>query len=503
LRITLVVFGMIAAGTFAPGALAQTAAPATDKAAEIRTLREELAGLTTQVKGVQERILQILQRLDELEGKPPSEEGALRAAAEAAAAGEAPPAGSEEEALRKAAESAAGGVAPPKEKPEETTFKSRAIGQQALNPEISIVGDFVGQYRFDEGAEHHTDFDFRGAELALESYLDPYSRMKSIIHFHSDHVDLEETYFERFGMWPNVNVTLGKFRQPFGVVNRWHEHALDQVNYPLALTSIFGDEGLSGAGAALDWLMPPCGKASQSLTLQVTNGDNERVFTENSRNVPATLVHYKNYRDLNKDTYLEFGLSGLFGANDYWPMVGCDDDVFLRRDTRWTNVLGADMSFLWEPAERARYRNLEGRAEFYFLNKGILAPDGSGPDTLHAWGMYAELQRRISLTTQAGFRFDYFQPDRKPYADLDDHTAALRHEASDDAAPDLSLAPLAVTGASPSRYLIAPYLTWAQSEFVQFRLEFDHEWGHNTGPEDNRLMFQAVFAAGPHKHDRY
>ncbi|MFQ6096093.1 MAG: coiled-coil domain-containing protein [Armatimonadota bacterium] len=457
-----------------------------DTAAEIEALRQELSDLSARLRALQERMQAAQRRLEELEGKRPAEEEALRAAAEAAAAPTPPPSGAEEEALRAAAQAAAG-VRPPEEaKPEEVTFKSGAIGQQALNPEISVTGDFIGLCRPVSHTDEHTDFDLRTIDAHIQSYLDPYTRLKSAIEFHEDEVELDEAYLTRFGVSEDLNLTLGKFRQQFGVVNRWHRHALDQADFPLALRSIFGEDGLSQTGLSLDWAMPACGGASQALTVQVTDGSNDRLFRQNRHNVPATLFHYKNYRDLNKDTDLEFGLTGLLGANDWWPVMGAEEIAY-ERDTRWTDVWGADLSVLWEPTERMRYRNIEGRAELYFVNKGILAPDGSGPDTLRAWGLYTQLQSKISRTKDIGFRFDYYEPDSKAYADMD----------------DLSLAPLAVTARAPSRYLIAPYLTWWQSPWVKFRWELDHEWGHNTGPDDTRVIFQAVFAAGPHKHERY
>src|SRR2546421_5445169 len=34
---------------------------------------------------------------------------------------------------------------------------------------------------------------------------------------------------------------VGKFRQQFGELNRWHLHAVPETEYPLALTSYLGD----------------------------------------------------------------------------------------------------------------------------------------------------------------------------------------------------------------------------------------------------------------------
>jgi len=110
------------------------------------------------------------------------------------------------------------------------------------------------------------------------------------------------------------------------------------------------------------------------------------------------LAHYKNYRDLSKDTYLEWGLTGW---NDQWE-VGSSTTT---QDSReMTTVLGTDLTVLWKPTEKMRHRNVEWRSEAYWLNKDILAPDGSGEDTINAWGLYSYLQTRVSRTTDIGIR---------------------------------------------------------------------------------------------------
>ena len=84
--------------------------------------------------------------------------------------------------------------------------------------------------------------------------------------------------------------------------------------------------------------MPPAGKASQQLTFQVTDGSNSRLFGENARNTPSLLTRYKNYRDLSKDTYMQWGLTGLVGWNDEWNISGGTT----QNSNKMTTVLGAD-----------------------------------------------------------------------------------------------------------------------------------------------------------------
>ena len=230
--------------------------------------------------------------------------------------------------------------------------------------------------------------------------------------------------------------------------------------------------------------MPPAGNTSQQLTFQITDGSNDRLFGENNRNRPSILAHYKNYRDLSKDTYMEWGLTGLVGWNDEWDIQG----GAMQNSSKITTLLGMDFTILWEPTEKMRYRNIEWRSEAYWLNKDILAPDGSGADTINAWGLYSYLQTKISRTVDIGIRGDFYMPDTKSYADI---------------SSGLSLSPLAVTSDNPYIWQISPYITWWQSPFIKFRAEYDYSNGKGIENPEHVFWLQAIFSAGPHKHERY
>jgi len=466
------VLGVMCLATWPTGPARAAETSATPTVDELQAQIAETAALAEQLQHQLAEMQLRLQQLESVEAGPrPAPEKKEEALSE----------------LRSAAETAAEAEMVPPESREEPTFASGALGLQALNPEISVAGDILTTYRAGDDVDRPFDFDFRTLELAFDSYLDPYSRMKAIVEFSPGETEFGEGYYTRYGWLPNLNVTIGKFRQQFGIINRWHKHALDQVDFPLALRQIFGPGGLNQIGTSLDWQLPPLGSASQELTFQITNGQNPRVFEENSRNMPSFLAHYRNYRDLNKDTYLEWGLSGLTGRNNAWEVLAPDEEITLEQRNLWTNVLGADLTLLWEPTEHMRYRNWLWRTEAYLLNKRILAPDGSGEDTVHSWGAYSYFQRKLDRTLDAGLRIGYYEPDVKDYADL----------------PGLSIAPLAVTERGAHQWDFAPYLTWHQSPWVYWRLEYDHLIGHDMGQDENALYLQCVFAAGPHKHERY
>ncbi len=438
---------------------------------EVQSLRQQVAELRQQIIEMQKKneaeINALKDRINELAGqtgrqKTKDELTALRESAQVEAV--------EEKSLE--------------EKAEEATFQSRGLSLQALNPEISVTGDFLFSTRQDTTNDQSSDFNFRTLGVHIESWLDPYTHFKSAVEFHEDETELGEAYFTLFNLSDDLNLTFGKFRQQFGVVNRWHKHGLDQVDFPLALRKIFGDGGLNQSGLSLDWLMPPAGDAAQQLTFQVTDGSNSRLFGDNARNRPSILAHYKNYRDLSKDTYMEWGLTGLVGWNDEWDIQGDTK----KNSSKMTTVLGVDLTVLWEPTEKMRYQNVEWRSEAYWLNKDILAPDGSGDDTLNAWGLYSYLQTKISRTIDIGIRGDFYMPDTKSYADI---------------SSNLSLSPLAVTSDNPYIWQISPYITWWQSPFVKFRAEYDYSNGKGIENPEHVIWLQAIFSAGPHKHERY
>ena len=437
------------------------------------------------IKKSNQHILELEQRIDEMQRTYDAEIRILKEQIDRRAdESEGQETKAEIQSLRDLAKAEAAKETAAETESEEQTFTSGALGLQALNPEISVTGDLLFSSGDDAASHQNSDFNFRNLGVHLESWLDPYSRFKSAVEFHEGETELGEGYLTLYNVHEDLNVTLGKFRQQFGVVNRWHKHGLEQVDFPLALRKIFGDGGLNQTGLSLDWMMPPAGVSSQQLTFQVTDGSNSRLFDENTRNRPSLLAHYKNYRDLSKDTYLEWGLSGLLGWNNKWDMPGGAE----RSGNKITTVLGADLSVLWEPTEKMRYRNIEWRSEVYLLNKKLLAPDSSGTDDINAWGLYSYLQSKVSRTVDIGIRYDYYVPDTKDYANL---------------SGPLSLSPLAVTPDNPYIRQVGPYITWRQSPFVKFRIEYDYSDSKGIENPEHVVWLQCVFAAGPHKHERY
>ena len=52
-----------------------------------------------------------------------------------------------------------------------------------------------------------------------------------------------------------------------------------------------------------------------------------------------------------------------------------------------------------------------------------------------------------------------------------------------------------------SAWLVAPTLTWWQSEWVRLRAEYNHL--SDPFGTQNQVLIQFTFAMGPHKHETY
>lgn len=356
----------------------------------------------------------------------------------------------------------------------EGTLKLKAFrgGQrslQALNPEVSAVGDIFGRYLYSaDGREaigdERSGFFPRVLGLHLQANLDPFSFTKMAVAVSPGGAELGEMYATWTSVLPGVSVTAGKFRQQLGVVNRWHKPGLDQFDFPLMLTVPFTPGGMNQTGLSLQAVLPPLWCHGLELTVQVTNGSNPRVFAGDFFSVPATLAHFINYWDLSSSTYLELGLSGMLGFNNARNVVG-DDGLVASEDWRRTWVGGADLTLSWEPLNRSKYHYFTWRSEFLYVQKEL------GDDTLRWMGGYSYLEYKLGRSWVIGTRGDLVQP-------------------------------FELNNGGQWDWQAVPYVTWWQSPWVRLRLEYDCYVAHESDP-DHRVLLQFTFAAGPHKHERY
>jgi hypothetical protein len=371
----------------------------------------------------------------------------LRAAMPRRAAGPAaPPAADTSLAALRAAAAAAAGTdtaAVRADTVRATPFVGRERNQAQLNPEISATGD-VRAYGQTPGVQRN-NFDAREFELGFQSPLDPYSNTKIFVSLENGQVSVEEGYAYWTGAPGHIRFDIGKFRQQFGELNRWHLHALPETEYPLALRTYLGDDGLAGTGISLYRAFG--GLGTHELTAQVTRSESDgRLFGGGGR--PTYLVHLLNFWQLTPSTYMQVGGTALYGTNP---------DVALR-----TKVGGIDFRLTWRPPAQALYRTITVRGELYALRK-----DTTGVGQTRV-GWYLGGTYKLDIRWIVGARYDYVE---------DPASGIVTRQ-------------------------VVPTLTLWESEWVELRAQYT--WAKTMGrTATSQFALQAVWAIGPHKHETY
>jgi hypothetical protein len=252
-------------------------------------------------------------------------------------------------------------------------------------PDISAIGDFQASYR--NNVKRNFDAGINEAELSFQSVVDPYARADFFFTVGKDSAngkfreDLEEGFLTTLCFPAHLQLKAGKFKSAMGRINPVHSHALPFISLPIAYENYFG-EGINDEGASLSWLLPNS-LFYQELVLQLTDGpiDNPS-FSRSLGNTYLELVHLKNFFDLSANATLEFGISGITGANYF--------------DLR-TNIAAIDFTYKWKPVQFNTYRSFTWQSEAYFSNANI-----SKDTVVNSFGMYSfiifQFARRLFFT---------------------------------------------------------------------------------------------------------
>lgn len=288
-----------------------------------------------------------------------------------------------------------------------------------FNPEISILGNFF----IEKNEEKEMKANLKEIEISFQSFLDPYTRMKVFFGMHKEedhyHFHLEEGYIIYAGLAKGLTLEAGKERQPFGVFNRYHSHALPIPEYPLYITGLFGEEGLSAPLVSFSYLFQTIG----ATTINAQWGS----YEEGN----GFLGNFKQFFEINPESYFEIGIS-------YFSLE--------------PEAKGLHLRYLYEPEEKAKYRNFLVHYEYGKRNTKK--------------GHFLLFERKFSQI----------------------FTFGLALEKSDLLEEDKNL-----------KKMNAVFSFW-QSEFVRLRFYFIRE---KEDGWSNSYKFSITFAAGPHKHEEY
>ncbi len=362
-----------------------------------------------------------------------------------------------------------------------------APGLVNWNPEVGVVGDVVTHLTEDttEG-EGKDSIAVRELELVFGQYVDPYSRFDAAIVFNdaleSQNAEIEQAFLTRYDLPLGFKAQVGKIRPKIGKANLIDRHALDLATEPLVVSNFFGEEGWKTSGVRLQNFIPNPWDIPLEITGEVLNGRGAPTFSGLARR-PAFNAHLKSFFDLSDTKSLELGSTALFGSDNL------DGPARAKGNDRYsTHVFGFDATY-HDTMDGAR--GVKVQNEVYVQDRNFRNPvsiDSNGDGVLefvgdldeHPWGFYSLLNMDLSKQWSTGVRFDWLKP----------------------------LDSVGFTGAAPSSttrfgtdhtWEISPFLTFHQSEFSLFRLQYSHT-ENAQGISDDQVYLQARFQIGVDRH---
>jgi hypothetical protein len=339
---------------------------------------------------------------------------------------------------------------------------------KALNPDISVIGDFVGAAGY--GANRKIpSLEMHESEVGFQEVIDPYARADFFISFGERGVNLEEGFLTFTALPASLQLKVGKMRAAFGKVNTLHNHVLPWADRPLVNQNLIGGEdGINDAGFSLSRILPaPKGMFLEGLA-QVYRGDSENVFRADKRSDVSAVGHLRLYHDFSESTNLDAGVSYARGHSPYAD--GTDQ------------LYGGDFTLRWKPLRRAIYHSFVARSELVWARTTVTLPSPPFPRAIiKPFGYYVSGDYQFARRWFLGGRFDRSQ--RGACLPTNPETTPCE-------LPIPSTRLLQDTGGSL-------LLTYWPSEFSQIRGQL-RRTRYGEGLTANELIFQFIFSMGAH-----
>ncbi|MFC1513525.1 hypothetical protein ACFL5P_00790 [candidate division KSB1 bacterium] len=354
-------------------------------------------------------------------------------------------------------------------------FHSGVRQQSGLNPNISVSGDFFSGYSSDDVpfvkqpgnfSYGNNGFFLRELELNLIAPLDPFTRGKTFMSVTESEISIEEAYMEWLNLPLKMNLKIGLFNSEFGILNRYHDHALPQFDRPKVLTNLFTNANMGGFGVAGNFMLEPLFMSdASSLDLTVINGGTGQSFTDAGRYNLLYSANMTNFYDVTANTFFEWRLSGVTGYND--PV-----------EEHRSYIGNLAFNVKWVPQDRAKYRAVDWKTEILYSRRET----NTGP--IGSLGFYTSLQNKVNARWWLTGRVGYSE---LPYDNN-------QYEWDCTACADF----------------------W-QSDFVFIRFQYQYSKREFTNilnfagmpnytgpfPRDSAFIVQVNWAMGPHKHTIY
>src|SRR5206468_251161 len=290
-------------------------------------------------------------------------------------------------------------------------YGGAAALSKIFNPDIAVIGDFLGAAGRNPGANPDPAFAMHESEAAFQAVVDPYARADFFMSFGEEGVDLEEGFITFTSLPGGLLTKVGKMRAAFGKVNTLHNHVLPWTDRPLVTRNLVGGEdGIDDSGISVARLIPNRWLFLEA-TGQVFRGDSADVFKSVKRGDVSEVGHLRGYQDITESSNIDLGFSVAHGHND--DSRG-NDELFGHFTTA---LYGIDATFRWRPLQRSIYHSFVGRSEIIWSRRD----ESSGLQAAH--GYYVSGDYQFGRRWFAGARLD--RSERATNAALTDNGGSL------------------------------------------------------------------------------
>jgi hypothetical protein len=336
----------------------------------------------------------------------------------------------------------------------------------AFNPGITVFGNFLGRvdskavFFDDDPTQPRVDDSFllREVELDFRAAIDPWADGVVIGTFEQTApgeftTGIEEGYvlMKKLPFLDEapagLKLKVGRFRPSFGRFNTIHLHDLPEVSYPRALQNFLGPEGFIADGVSGEFFLPsPSDKDTLDATIQVISGGNIAVDPSSQLSDVAGVGHVKWFRDLAPGHDLELGVSAWSSGSAH-------------------QLYGLDATYRWKPYVAGEWKSFLVGGELYQANLDdqALAPHPFGFDV---WSQY-----QLAQNLYFGVRYDWLEE--------------LQNE-------------------SEKTQTIGAFLTYYTTEFLRFRLGYEHTESDVANLDGlNSVFFELNFVYGSHPTEPY
>ena len=333
-------------------------------------------------------------------------------------------------------------------------------------------------------------------ELTASASVDQWFYAETTIALHDDSdgtdIDVEEAYADPLMLPVGLGGRFGRFYSDVGYLNRFHTHAWDFHDAPLAYRAFLGKQ-YRDDGVRLNWTAPtdmyvmfgaetyagnqfPAGE-SESVT-----GDVQTAFLKLGGDIGISHAWQAGVSALVADVNDREGGGHGHGSDADGSSFTGDSDLYI-----------ADVVYRWAPGGNPNLRNFKLQAEYFYreedgditfteaANTALMDYDGEQK------GWYAQAVYQFMPHWRVGVRYDWLEADNDlsvvnmgGFTDPD--------EVIDESGFDSE-------GHDPERWSIMA--DWSPSEFSRIRAQYNRDESH-PDKTDNQWSLQYIMSLGAH-----